>query len=131
MFGEMLRPPKIQVPRITASYLKWSADLDHLDPDNRHVIQDYAVQHSAWRSRDGMIGYFFANVSQDPVEFGVHLSSYSKKVGPYDVDMVSEGRRATLMKRVQLPAEQRIRLESLSVALIEVKPTSQDLTVSG
>jgi hypothetical protein len=131
MFGEMLRPPKIQVPRITASYLKWSADLDHLDPDNRHVIQDYAVQHSAWRSRDGMIGYFFANVSQDPVEFGVHLSSYSKKVGPYDVDMVSEGRRATLMKRVQLPAEQRIRLESLSVALIEVKPTSQDLTGPG
>ena len=108
---------------ISASYLKMSADVDHMDPADRHVVQDYAVQHSTWRARDGMIGYFFANVSQAPVEFGVHLSSYSKKVGPYDVDIVSDGKRTSLLKHVQLPAERRIRLEPLSVALVEVKPT--------
>jgi hypothetical protein len=123
MFGEMLRPPTIDVPMITAVYLKMSADVDHMDPANRHVVQDYAVQHSAWRSRDGMIGYFFANVSQAPVEFELHISSYSKKAGPYDMDMVFDGTRTSLLKRVQLPAERRIRLEPLSVALIEVKST--------
>jgi hypothetical protein len=95
-----------------------------MDPTNRHVVQDYAVQHSVWRSRDGMIGYFFANVSQDPVEFDVPISSYSKEVGPYDVEAVFDGRRTTLLKRVPLPSKQRLHLEPLSVAVIEVKVSS-------
>jgi hypothetical protein len=121
MFGEMLPPPKIDVPTITASYLKWTDDLDHMDPTKRHVVTDYAVQHSAWRSRDGMIGYFFANVSQAPVEFEVPISSYSTKVASYDVEVLNDGRRTPLLKRVPLPLKQRLRLEPLSVALMEVK----------
>jgi len=124
MFGEMLRPPKIDVPMITASYLRWSADIDYLDPANRDVVKDYAVQHSAWRSRDGMIGYFFANVSQDPMEFDVELSSYSPGVGVYDVESVTDGTRTILLKHVQLPYKQRLRLEPLSVTLVEVSRTS-------
>ncbi len=124
MFGKMLRPPKIDVPLITASYLKMSADVDHMDPANRHVVRDYAVQHSAWRSRDGLIGYFFANVSQDPVEFDVELSSYSKGVGLYNVTSTTEGRHMTLLKRVRLPSKYRLSLEALSVTLVEVEAVS-------
>jgi hypothetical protein len=122
MFGEMLRPPKIDVPTITASYLKMTPDGgDRMDPTNRHVVVDYAVQHSAWRSRDGMIGYFFANVSQEPVEFDVELSSYSRSMGAYDVNMTAEGRQTSLLKRVQLPSKYRLHMEPLSVSLIEVR----------
>jgi hypothetical protein len=124
MFGEMLRPPKIDVPIITASYLKMSTDLDRMDPAYRHVIQDYAVQHSAWRARDGMIGYFFANVSQEPVEFDVELSSYSKGIVRYDVDAVRDGMRTTWLKKVELPSRQRLRMEPLSVTIVEVKAAS-------
>jgi hypothetical protein len=125
MFGEMLRPPKIDVPLISASYLKWTDDLDHMDPARRHVVKDYAVQHSAWRARDGVIGYFFANVSQARVEFDVELSSYSKEANTYNVDMVADGRRTSLLRQAKLSSKQRLGLDPLSVALIEVKPAAK------
>jgi len=129
VFGQMLRPPKIHVPKITASYLKavdedGGVDVDHMDPGNRHVVQDYAVQHSTWRSRDGMIGYFFANVSQERVEFTVDLSSYSPGSTICDVDAVTDGKRTPLTKHAALPSPYRLRMEPLSVTLLEVKPTS-------
>ena len=97
VFGQMLRPPKIVVPKITASYLRAFAqdgavDLDRMDPSSRHVVQDYAVQHSAWRARDGMIGYLFANVSEDLVSFAVSLSSYSHGKQVCEVEAVINGR---------------------------------------
>ncbi|NLF11722.1 MAG: hypothetical protein GX597_08025, partial [Anaerolineaceae bacterium] len=49
VFGDMLRPPEIAVPQITASYLRQTPDCDHLDPAKRHVVVDDAVQHSSWR----------------------------------------------------------------------------------
>ena len=122
MFGEMLRPPKIDVPVITASYFPWT--IGHLDPANRHVVKDYAVQHSAWRSREGKIGYFFANVSQEAVEFEVELSSYSQEEHAYDVESVTDGKRAMLGERIKLPSKQRFRLEPLSVTLVEVSRAS-------
>jgi len=123
MFGEMLRPPKIDVPVIAVSDVPWRL-VGGLDPANRHVVKDYAVQHSAWRSREGKIGYFFANISQEAVEFEVELSSYSQEEHAYDVESVTDGKRASLGERIKLPSRQRFRLEPLSVTLVEVSRAS-------
>ncbi len=119
-FGQMLRPPKIDVPMVTASYLKMSKDLDRMDPDNRHIVRDYAVQHSAWRARDGSIGYIFANVSEDPVEIDVELGAYSKESQLYNVDAIIDGTRTPCKKMTRLPYRQHFRMEPLSVMLVEV-----------
>jgi len=121
MFGEMLRPPKIDVPMISASYLKMHPDLDRMDPDNRHVVRDYAVQHSAWRAMDGTIGYFFINISQEPVEFDVVISSYGRDDRLYDVDTIVDGSRSPLLRKATLPSLEHFRTEPLSVTVVEVR----------
>jgi hypothetical protein len=44
MFGEMLRPPRFETPRIRASYLKWTYG-DALDPTRLHFVEGDVVQH--------------------------------------------------------------------------------------
>jgi hypothetical protein len=127
MFGEMLRPPKIDVPKIAASYLKppdFDLSTSRENPGPRHVVKDDAVQHSAWRSRNGSIGYFFANVSRQQVEFTFDLSAYAQRATDCNVDTVVEGKRTSLLKQVKLPSRHQLRMEPLSVLLIEVIPNS-------
>ena len=120
MFGEMLRPPKIDVPTLTASYLKFAADYRCADGKRRHEVQDRAVQHAAYRARDGKIGYVFANVSEEAVGFDVELSDYGADAESYDADFVMDGARERRLSNVQLPCVQRIEMPPLSVVLIEV-----------
>jgi hypothetical protein len=122
MFGEMLKPPKIDVPRITFSYVRF-LDLIQMPvahPERRHTIEDYAIQHSAWRAPDGTIGYFFINVSEAPVEFTVDLSLHSAGSESYTVDCVADGRRERILEKSTLPRNYRLRMEPLSVVLVEI-----------
>lgn len=123
MFGEMLRRPAIDVPRITAAYCKFSADADAMDPKRRHAVVDTAVQHSTWRGRDGSIGYIFANVSEEPVEFAVTLSAYASTDDTqrrYRVERTIDGKSLAMHVRTALPRIERIHLDPLSVQLITV-----------
>jgi hypothetical protein len=122
MFGEMLRPPEIKVPQTRAAFLKFSGEcLDHLLEKNRHEVVDDAVQHSAWRAEDGTIGYIFVNVSQEPVAFDFRLSAYTAGGRDCRVEIVTNGKRRVLYRRRRLPCRQTLRMQPLSVALVEVK----------
>ena len=120
MFGEMLRPPEIDVPTITASYCKMSDDCDHLDPKKRHEVRDRAVQHSAWRARDGSIGYFFVNVSEDAVSFDVELSAYGMEAKTYDIERFTDGTREKWYNETTLPRRVQLGMAPLSVILVRV-----------
>lgn len=123
MFGEMLRPPKIDVPEIDFSYLIWddAGDLNGKISGKRHIVKDKVVQHSAWRSRDGGIGYIFVNISRDEVEFDVELSSYCSKADHYDVEMITNGKRSNWLNKASLPSRQKIRMDPLSIVVVELK----------
>jgi len=126
MFGQMLRPPEIDVPMITAAYCKMFLDekSHYMDPKNRHEVNDHAVQHAAFRGRDGKIAYFFINVSEETVAFDVELSAYArdqdKKSRLYDVDRIVDGKRKKWLRQISLPRRERIEMEPLSVILVEV-----------
>ena len=123
MFGEMLRPPKIKVPKIKAAYLQFTGEsLDHLLDKNRHEVTDCAVQHSAWRAADGTVGYIFANVSQEPVTFNFALSAHAPGKQSCRVEIVTDGKRRVLHKSKCLPCRQKVSMAPLSVTVIEVKP---------
>ena len=125
MGGRMLPPPEIDVPMIAASYCKMSAD-EHsgLSPRLRHTVQDRSVQHSAWRGRDGSIGYIFVNVSEAPVQCEFELSAYDMQAGAYDVDRLLDGAPERLMVAAALPQRVPMEMPPLSVALVRVRPHS-------
>lgn len=117
MFGEMIRPPHIDVPEIDASTLKFTGEcLDHLLEKNRLTVRDAAVQHGAWRAADGRIGYVFANISQQPVTFDVMLT------GPATarVEQVVDGERSVLHVKTALPLTHTLAMAPLSVTMIEI-----------
>jgi len=120
LFGEMLHPLKLELPRIRAAYMRMSIDLDHMDPRKRHVVEDAAVEHSSWRAPDGDLGYLFVNVSEETVEFDAPIGSNVASQGAVDVSEVRDGRRVPLHRDTRLPFVQPIRLEPLSTLLLEV-----------
>ena len=75
MFGEMLRPPTLDVPTIAAAYCKFVlTETEHtIDPKQRHEVQDRVVQTAAWRGRDGSLCQVFVNISEEPVGFTTEL----------------------------------------------------------
>lgn len=127
LFGEMLRPPRIDVPKIDFSYVRlldligFTSDFPKKHPERRHVIQDYAVQHGSFRAMDGTIGHIFVNVSQEVREFDVTLTPHGETGDAYDIDSVTDGQRKAIGRQVQLPATERLRIEPLSLLLIEVR----------
>lgn len=60
-FGEMLRPPRIEeeIPDVTTQWLSKTSDFVTLP----------AIQASAWRARDGRVGFFYTNISEEDVSF--------------------------------------------------------------
>ena len=127
MFGEMLRPPEIEVPLITAPYCKFFFDgTSHCaDPSRYHEVQDRAVQHSAWRGRDGSIGYVFVNISEDAVAFDVELSAHGAEAEAYDVERITDGTSDKWLEGVSLPRRERIEMEPLSVVLVVVRSAAK------
>ena len=127
MFGEMLRAPEIDVPTITAQYCKFNyiADKDNMehrmDPQQRHEVQDRAVQHGAFRGRDGTIATFFVNVSESSVSFEVDLSAYGAQGETFDVERITGGRHEDWLVDVSLPRRERIHMEPLSITVTIVK----------
>ena len=91
MFGEMLRPPTLDVPTIAAAYCKFVlTETEHtVDPKQRHEVQDRVVQTAAWRGRDGSLCQVFVNISEEPVGFTTELPGteapthdvYSRRLG--------------------------------------------------
>lgn len=124
MFGEMLRPPEIDVPTITASYCKFvlTDKAHHVDPKQRHEVQDRAVQHAAFRGRDGTIGYFFVNVSEEPVSFEVELSAYGAEAGTHDVERSTDGAREVWLSDVALPRQVQMDMKPISIAVLVSRP---------
>jgi len=123
MFGQMLRPPPIDVPLIAAQFCKFVLDdkRHFVDPGQRHEVQDRAVQHAAWRGPDGSIGTVFANISEEPVGFEVELPDYGLGAEAYDVTRFTDGVREDWLRGVALPRRERIEIEPLSVAVVVVR----------
>ena len=124
MFGEMLRPPEIEVPTTTAQYCKflYSDDpMDHrMDPKQRHEVQDRSVQHAVFRGRDGAIGYIFANISEDSVSFEVEVSAYGMEAERFDIVRHTDGEKEGWHKGIGLPRHVSIEMAPLSVMVVEV-----------
>ena len=120
MFGEMLRPPAIDVPSITAQYCNFTDDCDHPDPLKRHEVADRAVQHAAWRGPDGSIGIVFVNISEEAVAFDVELPAYGMDGEAFDVDRITDGERERWLSSVALPRTEGIDMAPLSVVLVHV-----------
>jgi hypothetical protein len=124
MFGEMLRPPAIDVPTITASYCNFAADYDRMDPAQRHEVRDRAVQNAAFRARDGSVGLIFLNISEEPVSFDVELSDYGGGAAAYDVEAYIDGAREERHRGVALPRAEHLDMAPLSVTLITLRPSA-------
>ncbi|MBU2496057.1 MAG: hypothetical protein KJ935_06150 [Candidatus Omnitrophica bacterium] len=124
MFGEMLRPPRIDVPVVTAQYCKFFYDgpVPCVDPQQRHEVQDYAVQHATFRGRDGRIGYIFVNISEESVTFEVELSGYKTPSKIFDVQRITDGAPESWLKSTSLPRREKLSMQPLSVVLVEIKP---------
>ena len=127
MFGEMLRPPSIDVPTITAQYCKFLYDAEgyrhHMDPQQRHEVVDRAVQHAAYRGRDGSACLVFANVSREPVEFPVELPAY-RFLGPVDVRRLTNSEVVDTLSGVSLPHTVTLTMDPLSVTLLTMREVS-------
>lgn len=126
MFGEMLKPPKITVPKIDFAYVRmldltgFGGTVLKKSHEKRHVVKDYVVQHGSFRAPDGTVGHIFVNVSQDVREFDVALPSYDGMAKPCNIDSVRDGQRSMLRRAVKLPVTEHIRMEPLSVLVLEV-----------
>jgi len=125
MFGEMLRSLEIDVPVITAQYCKFNYDGDtkehHMDPQQRHEVRDYAVQHAVFRGRDGTIAYFFVNISEGPVSFDVELLAPPMEAKRCDVERITDGKHEDWLHGVTLPRRESIEIKPLSVIVAIVK----------
>lgn len=121
--GEMLRPPRIEVPRIRVSYLGWTRDADHLNPLDRHEVEDAAVKHSVWRLPDGKVGLVFVNIADAAVRFSCELP---QQEGRYRCEHVRDGRRSTVASSVSLPRVEQVELEPRSVLLVELCPLDKE-----
>jgi hypothetical protein len=120
MFGEMLRPPAIDVPEIVASYLNFADDYDRMDPAKRHEVRDRAVQHASFRARDGSVGLVFLNISEEPVGFDVELPDYGSGAA-YDVDAYVDGVHEDLHSGAALPITECLNMAPLSVTLVVLR----------
>jgi len=120
MFGEMLHAPAIVVPRMEASYVRFTGeDLDHLLPHNRHVVTDDAVQHSAWRAADDTLAWIFVNISRKPVRFDVVLSDPSNSSTPRRITISRDSKRSVVTESARLPRKTRVSMAPLSVVVLE------------
>ena len=121
MFGEMLRPPDIHVPTISAHYCKFMYDavnsVHRLDPQQRHEVTDRAVQHAAYRGRDGSVCLLFVNVSDQPVDFPVTLPAYGF-TGPVDVQRFTNSEPEDGLAGVTLPHPVTLTIEPFSITLL-------------
>jgi hypothetical protein len=121
MFGKLLRPPEIDVPRITAEYFNFMYDNEtkehHVDPQQRHEVEDAAVQRGVFRGPDGSVAYFFANVSEDSVSFDVELSAYGDGAA-FVVERFTDGEREEWLEGAELPRRERLVMNPLSVVVL-------------
>ena len=121
MFGQMLRPPQIECPTITAQYCKFLYDAEnykhHMDPQQRHEVTDRAVQHAAYRGRDGSICLLFVNVSEEPVDFPVELPAYDL-TGPVNVQRITNSEAEDWLAGITLPHPAALQMEPLSITLL-------------
>lgn len=120
MFGEMVRPPPIEVPTVEASYFRFVLDgqRHEMDGRQRHVTTDAAVQHSAWRAEDGSLAWVFANVTQEPVAFDVTLDPAGDADSRWDVEVRANGVTCTSERGVSLPRSMSLQMEPLSVIVV-------------
>lgn len=121
MFGEMLKPPEINVPIITIPYSRLIPP--GVVEDKIRKLKDKAIQYGVWKARDGSIAYFFINTSKEKVKFRVDLSGYCGN-SCYDIDFILNGNRQKYKKDflVSKQAEHDIETEPLSVIVVEIYP---------
>ena len=123
LFGEMLKPPCIDVPRVEASYLKFVLDgtRHHMDSMQRHVTTDWAVQHSAWRADDGSLVWIFANVSPEAVGFDLRLADVEEAAGGWDVVADTDGEKHEIAFGGEFPMCVRLEMEAHSVTTVRAR----------
>ena len=125
MFGEMLRPPEVTSPQFTAEYYKFVLDErgHYVDPDQRHEVTDHAVQHAAYRGRDGSVCLLFVNVSDQPVEFPVTLLAY-EFAGSVNVQRITNSEPHDWLAAVPLPHTASLAMEPFSIDLLIMREAS-------
>jgi hypothetical protein len=94
-----------------------------MDPQQRHEVTDRAVQHAAYRGRDGSVCLLFVNVSDQPVSFPVALPAYDF-TGPVDVQRLTNSEAAETLAGVSLPHPHRLAMEPFSIALLIIREVS-------
>ncbi|MCL5770929.1 MAG: DUF6259 domain-containing protein [Actinobacteria bacterium] len=119
MFGEMLKPPKINLPAITIVYSRLIPP--GVVENKRHELKDSPIQYSVWRARDGSIAYFFINISKEKLEFKVDLSSCCNK-NCYDIDFIIDGKRNNYKKNFIILnlSEHCLEIKPLSIIVVEI-----------
>ncbi|MEI6500631.1 MAG: DUF6259 domain-containing protein, partial [Armatimonadota bacterium] len=119
MFGEMLRPPNIDVPTMTAQYCKFILDErgHYVDPSQRHEVTDRAVQHAAYRGRDGSVCLLFVNVADQPVGFAVELPAYGF-AGAANVQRITDSEPEAWLAGLSLPHPVTLDMEPFSITLL-------------
>jgi hypothetical protein len=121
MFGRMLRPPDIESPTFTAQYCKFLYDAEnfrhHLDPMQRHEVTDRAIQHAAYRGRDGSVCVLFVNVSEEPVELSFELPAYDLS-GRVNVQRITNSEPEEWLADVALPQPVELAMAPLCITLL-------------
>ncbi len=121
MFGEMLKSPIINSPKVDAVYLPFSPGYECLETESPQFLQDDAIQCSAWKAADGAKALFFINISQTPVTFTAAVPDWAGGADQYDVDMLLDGERTQLFSAVCLPPTLDIDSPPLSVMVVEAR----------
>jgi hypothetical protein len=131
MFGRMLRPPVIKVPEITAQFGKMvlTATEHFMDMTRRHEVKDAAIQHAAFIGRDGSVGYFFINISEEPVSFTVTFSRNGLMRHEVVLDEFVDGVKKGKNARVRLPHRRRITMRPLSIIVFIARECSKEKRV--
>lgn len=133
MFGEMLKPPVVDIPEMAFPYLKMSgSDISGFDGHQRFQVTDHAVEFSVWRAQNGRIGYILVNVSNLQVALDLVLSSYSDLQGRrHHIDEIENEQLERLDTGVCLPLTRRVGMAPFSMKLLEitVDPCANDETI--
>ena len=119
MYGSMLRPPEINVPKFRisgAAAIPYSGDL-------YPAFDAPSILSSAWSAPDGSVGYIFTNIAHEPVGFRLQILPDDVGLTPGATVLLRRtlnGEAIAPTSRVRPPVEISVSLEPLDVMLFEL-----------
>jgi hypothetical protein len=126
VYGTMVRPLDLTVPRIGLEYHLYNAHDRHPNAGEHGTKTVESVVHAAWRGRDGAVAFAFVNLDGDrPQTLGLEIDP--KRYGFTDEEPLS-WRRLSLDGRTELLTAQghvtlEITLPPRKITLIDMRPS--------